>query len=481
MNQVAILHGWSDNSESFKPLANFLKARGYQTVPIWLGDYNSMDDDVGIEDVAKRMEVLVAELQARGELGTSFHLIVHSTGGLVARKWLADYYDGITRVPPVKRLVMLAPANFGSRLATIGKSILGRAFKGFNNRFETGTRMLDALELGSAFAWALTCRDLLVDDAEVDDQSRIYGENATLPFVIVGTRGYKELARQLVNEDGADGTVRVAAANLNVRGITLDLAQGDGTLVATQWTRRFAEPIPCAVLPDRDHTSIVHPDDADDGGDVAVPEKVGDLILAALSCADIIAYRALASAWSGDDAASISERTAKAWPAARALQGLLPGPYSEGTYHQYMQIVVHVVDDHGADVTDYFLEYPSSDSLEADPAATYFQRNVLEKVSVNSRNSARRTLYVDRTDLMNGYYPKTSTQQLLMRVVAANIGPNVGYFSAPGAQHDDASNNLIRLHSQNQAERWLSRNQTHLVKIIIPRVAVDDVFALKRA
>ena len=53
--QVAILHGWSDDSDSFKPLAKFLKKNGYRTVPLFLGDYISLRDDVKIDDVAKRM------------------------------------------------------------------------------------------------------------------------------------------------------------------------------------------------------------------------------------------------------------------------------------------------------------------------------------------------------------------------------------------------------------------------------------------
>ena len=123
-NQVAILHGWSDTSASFRPLAEFLEASGYEAVPLWLGDYVSMDDDVKVEDIAKRMETVVNKMIAAGALSIPFDLIAHSTGGLVARHWIAEYYVEKGRACPVKRLVMLAPANFGSRLAVIGKSML---------------------------------------------------------------------------------------------------------------------------------------------------------------------------------------------------------------------------------------------------------------------------------------------------------------------------------------------------------------------
>ena len=35
---VVIVHGWSDTSDSFKPLANFLEKSGFKTTLLWLGD-----------------------------------------------------------------------------------------------------------------------------------------------------------------------------------------------------------------------------------------------------------------------------------------------------------------------------------------------------------------------------------------------------------------------------------------------------------
>src|SRR5207245_2308666 len=124
------LHGWSDTSKSFLTLRDFLTGNGYPTAQIWLGDYVSMDDDVRVEDVGKRMESVIRAAISANKLTVPFDLIVHSTGGLVAREWLSRYYpDGAGA--PIKRLIMLAPANFGSRLATLGKSMIGRVAKGF--------------------------------------------------------------------------------------------------------------------------------------------------------------------------------------------------------------------------------------------------------------------------------------------------------------------------------------------------------------
>lgn len=152
---VLIVHGWSDNSESFQPLADFLKNNGFKPVLLWLGDYISMDDDVKVEDVAKRMHVLINEKLISGELKKPFDMIVHSTGGLVAREWITAYYLDDVASCPLKRLVMLAPANYGSKLASMGQSLLGRIFGGWSNWFHTGKEMLASLELSSPYLWRL--------------------------------------------------------------------------------------------------------------------------------------------------------------------------------------------------------------------------------------------------------------------------------------------------------------------------------------
>ena len=96
------------------------------------GSYRSLDEvretvigagagaTVRVEDVARRMHEVIDEMQASGELEASFDMIVHSTGGLVARAWLTTHYRGRAQDCPLKRLVMLAPANYGSKLAATG-------------------------------------------------------------------------------------------------------------------------------------------------------------------------------------------------------------------------------------------------------------------------------------------------------------------------------------------------------------------------
>ena len=192
--QIAIVHGWSDSSKSFYDLRDFLSASGYSATEIWLTDYVSMADEVRVEDVAKRMDAVINAALAEGRLTKPFDLIVHSTGGLVAREWLSRYYpngknaDGIDA--PVKRLLMLAPANFGSKLASMGKSMVGRVIKGWDNWLQTGTEMLTSLELASSYQWELARRDLLKADGGAGESP--YGRDKVWPFVIVGSRGYQD-------------------------------------------------------------------------------------------------------------------------------------------------------------------------------------------------------------------------------------------------------------------------------------------------
>lgn len=480
--QVAIIHGWSDTSRSFVDLSNFLAAHGYSVRQIWLGDYISMDDDVRVEDAAKRMHAVVGELIANGELEASFDLIVHSTGGLVAREWIVSYFpDG--KGCPVKRLLMLAPANFGSRLASIGKSMIGRVTKGWNNWFQTGAEMLKALELASPYQWNLARRDLLDPSGEGTGP---YGVGKVWPFVIVGSRGYPSGMRQIVNEDGSDGTVRVAATNLNVAGLTVDFTRDVEQPEIRPWHwRAGAKQIPLAVLPDRNHGSIVHPDPSTKGGSTGSTAEaagvLGQLILQALGCETQRQYDRIFDEWH-----KLSEDTVALVADAGRRNGIFSKDApKEEAFHQYLQVVTLVRDDHGQPVDDYFLEFYSPDTPGSDDIVR-FQRDVLEHVHVNGQDASLRCLFIDRTDLVNKYYGRINDpakRRVAVSISAASVGRNVRYFDS---EREGAKGHLviheedIDLREELGAAR-LHRNATHLVEIVIPREPIDKVFKLSRA
>lgn len=474
--EVAIVHGWSDTSKSFRNLRDFLSRNGYSVRQIWLGDYVSLDDDVRLEDVAKRMQRVLSDLIARGELTVPFDLVVHSTGGLVAREWVATFYPDGTGCP-AKRIVMLAPANFGSRLAATGKSMVGRVLRGWNNWFQTGEQMLKGLELASPYQWRLAGRDLL--DPAAAGGSGPYGRGKIWPFVITGTRGYSNGLREIVNEDGADGTVRAAAANLNAIGMTVDFAADPANPQMTRWTSRVGAPgIPFAVLPDRDHGSIVHPDQ-NVSPDDATQRRLGRLILEALACDSDARYGEIHDRWNG-----VSEATAELRKPDAGSRAILPRdtPKPEA-YHQYMQFIVRARDDHGQPVDDYFIEFFAPET-RGDRDAVYFHREVLEHAHTNTVSPSFRCLFIDRTDLIEGFYPLArppERKRLAVSVSAARLGPNVRYFDSTR----EGARGQVVVHALDDDERSgldarLRRNSTHLVDLILPRQPVDKVFRLAR-
>ena len=468
--QVLILHGWSDTSKSFRSLARFLTAKGYKPKVLWLGDYISKDDDVRVEDVGKRMGEVIEEMLASGELDRSFDMIVHSTGGLVAREWLTTNYRGQPEKCPMKRLVMLAPANYGSKLAATGKSFLGRVIKGYDNWFETGKSMLDDLELSSPFQWELAHRDVLVSPAGV--QGKYYCADGVWPFVIVGTHPYASALRQIVNENGSDGTVRVCAANLNARGVTLDLRETDEDKILIPWASRLETEAPLAVLPTRTHGSIVDPERADKDNREGITESsdekdlLGKLIIKALGCANYQEYADIQKEW-----AQITEQTADRRTSP-------PDGSKEEYYHQYMQVNTRVVDDFGRPVSDYFLEFFSDTRRAYEQANVYLHSKVIEDVKNNSNDKSLRNLYFDDTDLREGYYkqlPQGAPREVYMSLSAASPGKNINYFEREkvGAEQQ------IRVHLEgDRTKRWLRRNTTHFVHIIIPRIPNSGVFRL---
>lgn len=481
-NTILILHGWSDSSESFDSLAEFLRNHGFKVDELYLGDYMSLEDDVTIADVSTRMSEVINERWAAKTLTKPFDMIVHSTGGLVARQWLCDYAGRPSAPPddpsPVQRLIMLAPANFGSVLAKKGKSMLGRVLKGWNNWFETGREMLNSLELASPFQWNLVQRDLLQMAGDAGTARGIYGIGRTMPFVLTGSHPYPDGMRKLVNENGSDGTVRVPAANLNVYGVTIRFLNNTDEPLREFWTPRYdpAMRFPMAVLPDRTHASIVNPGKNDiqsTGG-----PDLGQLILNALQCQrDLNAYNQLADDWY-----QLSENTGALAESPRKTGALFPGgsPPAEH-FHQYMQLVVRVTDDQGVDVDDYFLELYCNEADGGDGSLQQIHSEILEKVTVNSLNESLRCLYVDRTDLVNRIYrhfANPGEARLKLSISAAPPGSHAQYF----ARGEKTTQGEVNVHGggAEPASRFLHRNSTHFVKIIIPRVPDMDVFKIRR-
>ncbi len=224
---VVLVHGWSvHNTDTYgelpKRLQNEARAEGGPELDIrniWLGKYVSFRDEVKLEDVSRAFDAaLDRELGDLINQGQRFVCITHSTGGPVVRDWWNRFYaqKGRPRKCPMSHLIMLAPANFGSALAQLGKGRLSR-IKSWVEGVEPGTGILDWLELGSPESWQLNLDWM-------DYPQTTSGRNPVFPFVLTGQsidRSLFDHANNYTGELGSDGVVRAAAANLNTQYIKL--------------------------------------------------------------------------------------------------------------------------------------------------------------------------------------------------------------------------------------------------------------------
>jgi hypothetical protein len=263
---IVLVHGYSDKGESFKRWCDILTAAGYDATTIHLGSYVSLSNEITIKDIAEGFDraLRISPLND----GQPFDAIVHSTGMLVIREWLAGTIGTIQRPElsaerqsRLKHLIGLAPATFGSPMAHKGRSWLGGIFKGGKEPgpdfMEAGEQVLRGLELGSAYTWDLAHRDFLQDPP-------VYGRTAATPypFIFVGLRDYGWLKRS-VTEPGTDGTVRWSGVGFNSRKISINL-----TIEPTRQRRIVIEPwrnapVPLVFLPDHNHSTILRdPSDA---------------------------------------------------------------------------------------------------------------------------------------------------------------------------------------------------------------------------
>ena len=224
---VVFVHGWSvTNVKTYGGLPGRLRdeavAAGIdiQTREVFLGRYISFHDEVRVNDISRAFRTAVDDqLSDLLKDGTRFVCITHSTGAPVIRDWWHRYYetDPKSGPCPMSHLIMLAPANYGSALAQLGKGRLTR-IKSWLDDVEPGQGVLDWLELGSKEAWELDAEWIHSDGSQI-------GPRGVFPFVITGQsidRKFYDSLNSYTGEIGSDGVVRVASANLNSRYIRLE-------------------------------------------------------------------------------------------------------------------------------------------------------------------------------------------------------------------------------------------------------------------
>ncbi|MBA3608259.1 MAG: hypothetical protein H0W43_07095, partial [Chthoniobacterales bacterium] len=216
MKPIVLIHGYSSESPTADPvsIANIygdLPRRlreSYDVVEIDLSRYISLNDSVSIADIARAFHRALLE-QHPGLLKDGFHVVIHSTGALVIRTWIRLFSP---RPSPIRNLVYLAGANLGSGWASIGQGQVARWGRFvFERGSQRGVKVLQALEIGSS-----PTIDLHLSFAQAG--RRMLEDFQVQEFIIIGSQAdpsWFTFPVRFAHEDGSDGVVRVASANLN--------------------------------------------------------------------------------------------------------------------------------------------------------------------------------------------------------------------------------------------------------------------------
>jgi pimeloyl-ACP methyl ester carboxylesterase len=330
-----IVHGWSDCSTSFERLKAFLTAQGIGTLDtILYADYESREDSLTFHDVVDGFYQQLQQRQiidAKGKKLLDLNIIAHSTGGLVIRHWIWRYYRDRLADCPIKRIIMLAPANFGSPLAHRGKSFLGRLAKGrwrIGDFLEIGKNLLHGLELASTYQWQLAHQDLLLPKP-------YYTASQIQVTILTGIDDYSGIMGW-VNKPGTDGAVVISGMPVNSVKFTLDFSQRDyGSPIMFDWQQMATSTeIAFGILKEANHGSIV-----DATFDPNHPAS--QLVLKALTTLNEQEFRALQ-----DELVMLTERTYDDTP-------------NESKYQQFF---IHALDDQDVDVSDFTIEFALSRS-----------------------------------------------------------------------------------------------------------------------
>jgi hypothetical protein len=428
---VVLLHGYSDRGKSLQAWGDALaRAAGATPVPIHLSQYVSLSNEITIKDIAEGMDRAVRHLLGERQ---EFDAIVHSTGMLVIREWLTSY---AVRARRLKHLIGLAPATFGSPLASKGRGPLGGLFKGSKDLdspdfLEAGDRVLAALELGSRYTWDLAEKDLV-------GETPAYGPDADTPypFIFIGLDDYGFLKRKLTDVGrGSDGTVRHAAATLDCRKYRIDLrddASREARPRVRVWpTTPFTTPL--MFVPGRHHGSILHRPG---------PELVR-MVVEALAVESVDAYR--------DWMRRHESMSAAAHAAGDGAGG-------------WQQFVVRLVDERRDPIHDWYLEVGARDD-----AGAFRSLDFDVHVHKYANDTSLRCFHVELArvrDVMQG--------ELTIRLLASSGTPLLRYVGLGGhpersQEDEDAWDAEVRVPAQVDGVTFFHPYTTTLVEIMLNR------------
>jgi hypothetical protein len=285
VDHILLVHGYSETSLSaYSDFPRILTSKSFTVSQVVLSAFNSLDDDVTIDDLALALEEHAQDLEAQGWNFSNAAVICHSTGSLVSRRWILNRRQLRATSSVPSHLITMAGANHGSTLAQVGKSVLGYVEKLLlDHVLSVGAGVLTDLDYGSDFLLRLNHEWLTARNGGLLDDVFVFSMGGDS----IGSDPAMKFLWQ-TSEPGCDNTVRISGANLNYRFLVAD--PGAGTLSYLQPTSRA----PHLIVPGKSHfgpaTGIlasIH--DPDDPAFVAVIE--------ALSVDSAVDYAAVQNHW----------------------------------------------------------------------------------------------------------------------------------------------------------------------------------------
>ncbi len=279
VDHVLLVHGYSVRQLSaYARFPALLAAHGIPNSNILLSAFLSLDDAVTCDDLAGALEDHVTKFEAAsGTIGRTA-LLCHSTGAIVARRWILNRATAGRPLP--SHLVSFAGANHGSTLAQVGRTIIARLFRDVIEQSAVGAQVLADLDYGSSFLWSLNTDWLNAASAGWLEALRVFS---------LGGDNHGGFAGEVfwqVGERGSDSIVRVCGANLNYTVVEADPQATPPRLRVTSAARPTAH----LVVPGYTHGGII--------GDVRAATDVPfAALLQALAVDDAPGYQAVAADW----------------------------------------------------------------------------------------------------------------------------------------------------------------------------------------
>ncbi|MDX1442226.1 MAG: phospholipase [Gammaproteobacteria bacterium] len=468
---VVLVHGWSVRETStYGELPQRLKAEARRkggpnidTHNLWLSKYVSFHNEVRLEDISRALEAALHR-ELGDELGKrDIVMITHSTGGPVVRDWVNRYYLQPRKRVPVKSLIMLAPANFGSALAQLGRSRLARLKTWFEG-VEPGLGVLDWLELGSPESLAL--------NTDWREASQRLLKQGVYSFVLTGSsidHAIYDHVNAYTGEMGSDGVVRVAAANLNHRHVVLHQQPPEDARAKLQpleiTSDETLDGVPMAILEGCSHSG-------DTKGILRSVRNRRDehpTVMAILDCIAVGSaadYRRLAK--------SFAKQNAEVLEKQRIEVQDLPGPFDRTIINDpCSQLVFRLYDDHGHRVKDFeLLLTANGDDPDRLPPKFFLDRQK------NHRDVATLTYYLNAARMLGDEPVMDDGRELRPALPSAEgLGIQVRPYPLDGFVHYIPA---ILPASEEWLRGLVRPHETTIVDIYLHRVVREGTYRLSK-